>query len=255
MWVIPLLFFLMIFAALALCSVSRAYLMDDEVALDKRHEVYIMFGTFTRGVLSMFEITLGNWAPIVRIMHENVGEVIGHVLLFYRLIVGEAIIRVITGVFLVETMKVAQSDDDLMIVQKQRQTRTHIKKMQTLFQETDRSGDGFLDEEEFREVMQDSRVKAWLAAMDLEVRDTDLIFSLIDDGDHKISAEELVLGVGRLKGPARSVDLITLMTEHRRIEEMMSKMCVAFPHILDQPPSQSPKGRGPRIPKFEPLDD
>eukprot|EP00404_Azadinium_spinosum_P045945 CAMPEP_0180804022 /NCGR_PEP_ID=MMETSP1038_2-20121128/61233_1 /TAXON_ID=632150 /ORGANISM="Azadinium spinosum, Strain 3D9" /LENGTH=159 /DNA_ID=CAMNT_0022844425 /DNA_START=148 /DNA_END=627 /DNA_ORIENTATION=- len=136
----------------------------------------------TRAMISMFELTVGNWVPILRFLHDRVNEWFGLALLVYRCFVGFAVMKVITGVFLHETFKVAASDDDLMIRQKQRDSAKHLKKMRLLFREADDSGDGFLTFREFKEVMEDPRVKAWLAAMDLDVGDVELVFGLLDGG-------------------------------------------------------------------------
>ena len=48
-----------------------------------------------------------------------------------------------------------------------------------------------------------------------------LVFELIDDGDQKLSAAELAQGVRRLKGTARSIDMISLQSVCRRIERYL----------------------------------
>merc|ERR1719171_1919048 len=91
------------------------YIVDEEQPLEARKQVFSYFGTFTRATLTMFEVTLANWAPACRLLSNNVSEVYGLVFVLYKLIVGFAVVKVITGVFLHETFKVAQGDDDLMI--------------------------------------------------------------------------------------------------------------------------------------------
>lgn len=39
---------------------------------DKFELVYTYFGTFSRSLLTMFEITLANWPPVCRALTENV---------------------------------------------------------------------------------------------------------------------------------------------------------------------------------------
>merc|ERR1719464_1911837 len=167
----------------------------------------------------MFEITDGNWIPVTRFLHEEVSEWYGPLMLIYRCLIGFAVMNVLRGIFLHETFKVASSDDELMMMQQQRKVKKHVEKMQKLFAEADDSGDGYLSRSEFEEILSDPRVKSWLAAMELEVRDAELVFELVDDGDHRISAEELVRGFARLKGTARSLDMVTVMHELRRVEK------------------------------------
>merc|ERR1719409_1174259 len=96
--------------------------------------------------------------------------------------------------------------------------------MTQLFKEADESGDGELTLEEFQSVMTDTRVKTWLAAQDLEVRDVELVFSLMDGGTGVITAEELVGGFARLKGPARSIDMLTLLSRLDKVDKHIRQL-------------------------------
>merc|ERR1719223_1701739 len=89
----------------------------------------------------MFEITLGNWVPPCRMLMRNVNE--GYALFFvlYKVSVGFAVIKVITGVFLHETFKCASLDDELMIQNRRRMRRRFRAKMMMFFDEADGWGD------------------------------------------------------------------------------------------------------------------
>merc|ERR1712222_25838 len=97
-----------------------------------------------------------------------------------------------------------------MIMQKGRAMRFHSGKMGDFFREADVSGDGLLDRSEFRRILRNDKVKTWLAAQDLDASNADNIFALLDPGTGKLSAHDLVKGVGRLKGTARSMDLLNM---------------------------------------------
>lgn len=228
-WSLALLFMIMMMGALVLNFIVAEKIRSGTVADEGvEEEMFTYFGSFSRGMLTMFELTLGNWVPVTRFLHEHVHETLGLLCLAYLCFVGFAFMRVITGVFLHETFKVASTDDELMIMQKNRQIEKHIEKMKRLFAEADDSGDGFLSHDEFLDVMSDPRVLSWLAAMELDVRDAELVFCLVDDGDNKISAEELVNGFARLKGSAKSLDLFTLLGMCNRIEERLMKLTCGY---------------------------
>merc|ERR1712232_663338 len=97
----------------------------------------------------------------------------------------------------------------------------HAKKMRRLFRQADTSNDGYLNLEEFRRVLSDPAVRLWLASMDMESGDAERLFVLIDNGDGLISADELIAGVARLKGGARSIDLAMIINELRSIHNAM----------------------------------
>merc|ERR1712137_264396 len=87
----------------------------------------------------------------------------------------------------------------------------HAMKMRKFMKKADISGDGSLSREEFKAVLKCEDVRAWFAAQEIDAGDADLLFSLLDTGDEALTAEELVVGVSRLKGSARSIDLHGLM--------------------------------------------
>merc|ERR1711881_203529 len=101
----------------------------------------------------MFEVTLGNWVPVCRTLVENVSEWYSMVFIVYKITVGFAVVKVITGVFMHETFKVASTDDELMIVNQTRQAAKFRKKMHSFMNACDASGDGTLDRDEFRRIV------------------------------------------------------------------------------------------------------
>merc|ERR1719498_1449333 len=139
--------------------------------LEKHRKLFEYFGSFTRCLLSMFELTLANWPPVTRLLSEEVSEWFMILCLIHKITIGFAVIGVINGVILQETFKVAQTDDMVMVRQKKRATAILRKKMTLLFEALDNSGDGELDYEEFATISEIPEVKTWLAAMEIETED------------------------------------------------------------------------------------
>eukprot|EP00439_Symbiodinium_sp_Y106_P026506 s624_g3.t1 len=137
---------------------------QDEFVKDQQEIVYTYFGTFSRSLLTMFEITLANWPPVCRVLTENVSEWFMIFFLVHKVTMGFAVIGVINGVLMQETFK-----DTIMMRTKQKAMENHIRKMQLLFEEADTSEDGRIDLQEFKEIVADNELKAWLGAMELEL--------------------------------------------------------------------------------------
>mmetsp|Transcript_18242 Transcript_18242/g.42495 ORF Transcript_18242/g.42495 Transcript_18242/m.42495 type:complete len:782 (+) Transcript_18242:59-2404(+) len=229
---------LMMFALLANQVLVETYLTKEENPVDEKVEVYEYFGTFSRALLSMFEMTLANWPPVCRVLVENVSEAYLIPALAHKLTIGFAVVGVINGVFMQETFKVAATDDRIMVRQKQMAMTTHVRKMRALFERADDSGDGLVDLEEFRLVVSDPGIKTWLASMDLDASDVDMLFHIIDDDyDGHLTVDELVRGVSRLKGPARSIDLAVQMRDykvlHANLEELTKSVMDLSRHMKD----------------------
>merc|ERR1719242_1052247 len=156
--------------ALVLQQFLESYVQDESNPEDRRMEVFKFYGSFARTMLTMFEITLGNWMPPCRALVENVSEWYMLFSLAHKLVIGFSVVSVITGVFIQETFKVATTDDKIMVMSKERASKTHKAKMDALFNHADEDGDGFLNPDEYEAVLADPEIRTWLAAMELDVR-------------------------------------------------------------------------------------
>merc|ERR1711959_464594 len=71
--------------------------------------------------------------------------------------------------------------------------------------------------DEFTKMIEEPRVKTWLAVLELEVNEITGLFELLDNGDGSISFEEFIAGVMRMRGSAKAVDLVTLIYENKKV--------------------------------------
>jgi hypothetical protein len=207
---------------------SFAYFDNDDYPIQDRREIFEYFGTFSRAMLSMFELTLANWPPICRALVEKVNEWFMLFFIIHKVTVGFAVIGVINGVFMQETFKVASTDDSIMMRQKDRDVRVYGEKMRRLFHAADGNGDGSVTMDEFEYILQDPEIIKWMATLELPVRDHMELFMLLDeDCDGYMKVEELVRGMLRLRGAAKSVDVISLkklIVDHQKIMADMADM-------------------------------
>jgi hypothetical protein len=159
----------------------------------------------------MFEITLGNFPPVSRLLMENVTEWFVVFSLLHKMSIGFAVVGVINGVILQETFKVAATDDIIMVRQKKKNADIGKDKMIHLFHALDTSGDGMLEFEEFADIAQDPDVRTWLSSMDIETDDLGTLFQLIDlKGNGTVTIDDLCDRIPRIKGGARSIDALAL---------------------------------------------
>ena len=162
-------------------------------------------------MLTMFQMTLGTWVPVARQLQELLSPAINVATILFKGVFGFAAIGVINGVFMQETLKVAQNDDVIMMRDVARREKVHASKMTTFFQYTDHSGDAPISRREWVRVMQRDDARHWFGAQGLPIRDPHAIFNLIDtDKSESISIDELVAGVSELQGVASGVDIALL---------------------------------------------
>jgi len=225
-WSILFLLVVLCMIALVLCTLMESYILDDANPMDRREEVFKFYGTFSYCVLTMFELTLANWIPASRVLTEFVNE--GYIIfvLAFKASIGFSVVKVLMGVFLQVTFHVAANDDMIMVNDKERSIRTHTKKMKLLFDAADEDGSGRLDSEEFMEIINDPTVIKWLGAMGFEAAHFNAgdVFELLAGGKEDISAEELVRGVSRLKGPATSLNLSLIQRDHNTTRGIVKEL-------------------------------
>jgi hypothetical protein len=210
-WTAVLLFSLLcMFAFIANQTLVAYYIEDDAVSMEKRRNAFLYFGNFSRSIMSMFELTIGNWLPISRFLVENVSEWFIIFALLYKVTFGFSVIAVINSCFIKETFKVAAADDLLMVLEKEKEGLMHLHKMRRLLDLADSSGEGRVSQEEFSSIFHDKEVRLWMLAQGLDTSDAPNLFELMDDGSGELSSDELIKGVSKLKGPARELDLALL---------------------------------------------
>merc|ERR1719401_2035344 len=110
---------------MVMSQLVRDFIVDTTEDPADRREVFNYYGTFTRAMITMFEIHLANFAPACRVLVDYCGEGYAYLFLAYRCVAGFAVLNVINAVFVQQTIKVAQQDHDVM-VENQRKSQVHF---------------------------------------------------------------------------------------------------------------------------------
>lgn len=256
LWAVVMLGAIQVFCALALNQVitmsyfekDTSRMSADELAdyVEHRAVLFTYFGTFSRSLLSCFEMTVGNWVPIARHLVEKVSEWFMIVSLAHKMMIGYAMVGIINGVFIQETFKVAATDDQLMLQRKATASKNHRKKMERLFRATG-VPDESITKKQFKKMVKEPIVSQWLSAMEFDVRDADSVFSLVDtSGDGEVSLDELGKGIAKLKGPARSLDLALVASKQAAMEAKLAQLipqrssqAKRAPSLVAEPPGRA----------------
>merc|ERR1712241_632393 len=86
--------------------------------------------------------------------------------------------------------------------------------------DTDKSGT--ISFQELKGHLQDRRVQAYFSVLQIDAGRAEGLFRLLDkDGNGDISIEEFIMSCLRLKGHARSLDMASMLFEHKRLYRMM----------------------------------
>mmetsp|Transcript_77585 Transcript_77585/g.179896 ORF Transcript_77585/g.179896 Transcript_77585/m.179896 type:complete len:545 (-) Transcript_77585:202-1836(-) len=231
-WAMIILIGIQWISAMVLGQLAQNYLSDQaETAVtggkDLR-QVYEYYGTFSRTMITMFEVTHVNYGPATRVLMNSVGEHTAWLVIVYRCIVSFAVLNVIRAVFIQQTLKVAERDRDLLIRSKASADKQQRKELQHLFDEITGETDT-LKLERWKEEAGKSSLKEWMLALDIGHGDVESVFNLMDsDGNGELTAEEFIKAATKLRGHARAIDLIHLLT---MLQDMESKVDMLV-HLL-----------------------
>jgi len=217
-WAMLVLLIFQLMLAIFLCQSLSHFVLDEANDIETRFWVNRHYGDGFKSLYTVFELTFsGCWPNYSRPIIEGVSAHYAAIFVVYIVFVVFAMIRVISALFLKETLNQAARDADMMVRERSKKSSALKKELSELFDEADTSRDGVLSKEELAEVMSHPKVCLWLDELGIEVSDTSDLFELLDDGDGSITVEEFVNGISRLKGEARAKDLIKIMGVVHRI--------------------------------------
>merc|ERR1712217_480889 len=126
------------------------------------------------------------------------------------------VLNVVIGAFVATTMQVAAQDKDSSVATEIERVQKYTQKVKKFFREADEDKSGNLSWTEFKEHLQNPKVKAYFQALELDVSQAHMLFGLLDtDNDGFVTVDEFVDGATRLKGYARKIDvnMLTLICE------------------------------------------
>lgn len=226
-WSMLLICLLMLGAGIFVASMTHAFLVDETKDDQLRASIFEMYGSASRASWTMFEVTLsGCWPSYARPLVQDVDPLFYIFWAIYIAGVSFALLRVISALFLKETMRVANDDREMVMMEKLKQKEKFAVKLREFFEEADTSGDGFVSSGEFEAVLSNPSVKAWLHMLELEVYEVTALFNLLDDGDDKVSFEEFLQGAMRLKGNARAIDSVAIQHQQHKTMKIVEDIHV-----------------------------
>jgi len=229
---------------LGITQLLYPFMTDENIDYERRILVYGYFGTLLRMMVTMFEITIGNWVPSCRDLMDNVSDWFGLFYILYTCCLMFAVVRVITAVFITETQRVVSNDDAIAVRQKEKERKAYLQRLKLMFKELDASGDGYVSYDEFEEAFKLPVMQTWLSTLDVNVHELEHLFKLLDTGSGEIEIDEFIQGVSRLKGSASSIDVVTILKTVNALEGKLDKALANLPGEIARSWGLSKHGHG-----------
>lgn len=256
-WGLLLLVILMYGFAIIFTQNATTLLADENLTLSEHERVSLIrfWASVPGSMFTLYEAVTGgiSWDEVV--VPLSLGG-FGSTTLFimYIAFTQLAVLNVLTGVFCQNAIESAQRDQDIVTQAMLADKKRYAKQLRDLFHEIDEDGSGNVTIVEFERHLNDSCIKAYFDALELDASDAYAFFRLMDqDMGDTIDLNEFVEGCMRLRGVAKGIDLHLLSNEQRkfvrRYDEDMQMIEEAIAQLLGRDgPILPPRRRTFKLP-------
>merc|ERR1712032_308314 len=141
-----------------------------------------------------------------------------------------------TSLVVEATMRSSEDDDACMIQQMLEQEKDLVRDFKNLYHTGDTDDSGDISQDEFTQMASDPKTLAWAHTLDLDLGDAEAFFSMLScNGQIKVDPEAFVNGCIRLKGNAKSTDLMSLTFKHNRLSTLCEEQFASLRELLGAP--------------------
>jgi len=208
-WTLVLLLLLMFTVSMYLMQLIADEGMANPDLFSREPALEEFFGSLWRCVLTLFQAMTGgvDWNVLIVPLVDRISPLLAFVFSFYIAFAVLAMMNVITGVFVESALLTAKEDKEAHLL-------NHVR---VLFDKTDSDRSGTISWEEFSIKLSDPNMIKYFKVLDIDMSEARGLFTLLDTDDSgEINAEEFVMGCLRLRGPAKAIDLATMMYFNKR---------------------------------------
>lgn len=224
-WAMVLLFVFMSMGTLIMGNLLRSFVEDSSNLFEDRVWIWNRYGTAYRAMYTLYEVTFaGNWPTNARPVLEKVSHAFVLFFVVYVTIIVFAVIRVISAIFLKDTLDAAHNDAENLVFDRLKKKASYVRKLQDIFKAIDNTSDGMVTEDKLTSVLANPTVAAYFQTLDVDVVDSAALFHLLDNGDGEMTMDEFVEGILRCKGPARAMDQVAIRAELGKLDAKVTKL-------------------------------
>mmetsp|Transcript_20047 Transcript_20047/g.47131 ORF Transcript_20047/g.47131 Transcript_20047/m.47131 type:complete len:589 (+) Transcript_20047:83-1849(+) len=224
-WSMVLLAVFMCMGALILGNLLQDFIKDETQSLEDRIWVWTHYGTAYRATYTLYEVTFaGNWPTNARPVLERVSQAFVIFYLLYITIIVFAVIRVISAIFLKDTLDEAHNDAQHLVLDRIRKKAEYVERLEGVFKTLDVTGRGTLSEQVLNHMLANPKVKAYFQTLEVDVQEGTALFHLLDNGDGEVTLDEFIDGIMRCKGPARAIDTVALQSDVKQLDNKVTKL-------------------------------
>lgn len=223
LWALVLLFLIMFMFAIFVMQIVADYGTGDQVANATQ-----FYGTLIRSIYTLYMAICGgiDWGQASEPLLE-ISPVLGFAFGTYIAFAVLCVMNIITGVFVENANQITSRDEDNLLLEDLSNRQRWLGDVKQLFEDVDDDGSGEVEFKEFERHLQDDRIQLYFRKLgvELESEHTRKFFDLLDfDSDGRLNLDEFVLGLSKLHGKARSIDVAHLLHNSNRLSTQLAAL-------------------------------
>lgn len=187
------------------------------------------FPSVSRALFGLFGFMTDGWVEVTDVLVLTHPFEMWVFIVAFVTLTTIAVLNVVTGVFVDQTLAASRQDEENMIRAQLRQKDSFTNELRRFFKSADTDGNGDLSWAEFSKDLENPRVTAQLQGLEISVEEAKGLFKLIDvDNSGSVSIDEFVNGACRVKGQAKAVDVVQILYKQ---EKMLRKFMDFREHL------------------------
>lgn len=185
-------------------------------------EIQRFFGSLIQSIFTLFQAIVGgvDWheatTPLI-----DIQPLLGLLFVIYISFAVFCVLNIVTGVFVEKANAITQRNDTSAIMDELAIRQMWQDEVQTVFESADADGSGELEWDEFERCLGKPQIQDYFKRIGLNNLDREglsALFQLLDfDGNGTIGMSEFVEGCTHVHGYARSLDIVRLRHENRKL--------------------------------------
>lgn len=210
-WTLVLMFLLMYVFSVYLTQLIADSAQQDPEILHVEAALTRYYGSLPRAIISLYQAMTGgvDWNDLLLPLETFISPWLSLLFVFYIAFAVLAMMNVVTGVFVESALLTAKADRDAQVIN-QVKAILHGNEAEPSCETL--TWDGFAKR------LGEPGVDKYFTAMDIDIADARGLFLLLDtDESGEVDSEEFIQGCLRLRGPAKSIDVATLLYFNKRM--------------------------------------
>lgn len=197
---------------------------EDEQAVEQVKGLAANYGTLPRTMLALFMAVTGgdDWSNLM-VPLSSLGCKMTLAYVCYMALTLFGVLNIVMGIFVDQAMQISQNNRELRMKEQLEAEIELVEELKSVFQGADKDSSGTLTWNEFKQLLTDDRVTIYLSTLELDISEAQVLFRLLDsENTDEVSIDYFVWGCMRFKGAAKSIDMCTLLFEHRQQKRMLT---------------------------------